>query len=447
MNISRENISELSATITLKIEKADYAEAVEKTLKDYRKKVNMPGFRPGNVPVGLVKKQYGVAITAEEVNRIISEEINKFVEAEKINMLGEPLPNEEKQKEISWENQEDFEFVFDIAWAPDFEVKLDKRKKYSYYQIDVSESMIDKQVSAFTQRMGSNVPVDVAEEKDILRVDIESLTGEPVSQNVAIAIDLMKDDSVKSKAVGSKVGDVMTFDPMKVYQNKYEVANILNVPQKEAKDLEEGVEYTFKVVQVMRFQEAELTDEFFEAVLGPDSSVKTVAEFRAKLKSDIVTNYEQSSEYKFMLDVKEALQEKVEFNLPEEFLKRWLLVVNKNLTPASLDEQFDSILKDFRWQLIRDHVAKENEVAVEYEDVLAVARKVTVMQFFQYGMGNVSEDLLENYAVQMLQDDQTRNRMMNQAYEEKVVAVIKEKVAIEDKLLSEEEFQKLFEAV
>ncbi|MFV0290202.1 MAG: trigger factor [Mangrovibacterium sp.] len=447
MNISRENISELSATITLKIEKADYAEAVEKTLKDYRKKVNMPGFRPGNVPVGLVKKQYGVAITAEEVNRIISEEINKFVEAEKINMLGEPLPNEEKQKEISWENQEDFEFVFDIAWAPEFEVKLDKRKKYSYYQIDVSESMIDKQVSAFTQRMGSNVPVDVAEEKDILRVDIESLTGEPVSQNVAIAIDLMKDDSVKSKAVGSKVGDVMTFDPMKVYQNKYEVANILNVPQKEAKDLEEGVEYTFKVVQVMRFQEAELTDEFFEAVLGPDSSVKTVAEFRAKLKSDIVTNYEQSSEYKFMLDVKEALQEKVEFNLPEEFLKRWLLVVNKNLTPASLDEQFDSILKDFRWQLIRDHVAKENEVAVEYEDVLAVARKVTVMQFFQYGMGNVSEDLLENYAVQMLQDDQTRNRMMNQAYEEKVVAVIKEKVAIEDKLLSEEEFQKLFEAV
>ncbi|MFV0366141.1 MAG: trigger factor [Mangrovibacterium sp.] len=452
MNISRENINELSATLTLKIEKADYADAVANTLKDYRKKVNMPGFRPGKVPAGLVKKQYGTAILADEINRIISTEIPKYMEAENINLLGEPLPNEEKQAEINWESQEEFEFVFDIAWAPEFEVKIDKRKKYPYYQIDVTEEMIDKQVEAYTQRMGQNVSVEVAAEKDTLRVDIVELDAEGnvveegvKANNVAIAIDLMKDEAVKAQAVGAQVGAVLTFDPVKVYGNKHEVAHMLNIPQEEMDSIEEGKNYTFTVTEVLQFQAAELNDEFFASVLGPDSDVKTVEEFRAKMKEDIAKNYDQSSEYKFLLDVKDGLVEKIGFDLPEEFLKRWLLEANKEMTHATLEESFADIIKDFRWQLIRDKVAKDAEVKLEQEDVIAVAKKVAAMQFAQYGMGSAPEDLLENYAQQMLQDEQTRSRMMNQAFEEKVLVVIKEKVAVEEKLVSEEDFAKLFE--
>ncbi|MFV0521842.1 MAG: trigger factor [Mangrovibacterium sp.] len=452
MNISRENINELSATLTLKIEKADYADAVEKTLKDYRKKVNMPGFRPGKVPAGLVRKQYGTAVLADEINRIISAEIPKYVEAEKINMLGDPLPNEEKQAEINWESQEEFEFIFDIAWAPEFEVKIDKRKKYPYYQIDVTEEMVDKQVESYTQRMGQNIPVEVAAEKDTLRVDIAELDadGNEVEDgvkagNVAIAIDLMKDDAIKAEAIGIKVGGVLTFDPVKVYGNKHEVAHMLNIPHDQIESIEEGKNYKFTVVEVLQFQEAELNEEFFAMVLGKDTEVKTIEAFRAKMKEDIAKNYEQSSEYKFLLDAKEILVDKIAFDLPEEFLKRWLLETNKEMTHASLEENFAGIINDFRWQLIRDKVAKDNEVKLEQEDVTAIAKKTAAMQFAQYGMGSAPDDLLENYAQQMLQDEKNRSRMMNQAFEEKVLAVIKGKVAIDEKMVSEEEFAKLFE--
>ncbi|MFV0555000.1 MAG: trigger factor [Mangrovibacterium sp.] len=452
MNISRENTSELSATLTLKVEKADYAEAVEKTLKDYRKKVNMPGFRPGKVPAGLVKKQYGTAVLADEVNRIISTEISKYLETEKLDVLGEPLPNEEKQAEINWESQEDFEFVVDVAWAPEFEVKLDKRKKYPYYLIDVTEEMIDKQVSAYAQRMGQNVPVEVAAEKDTLRVNIVELDAEgnavegfEMRENVAIAIDLMKDEAVQAQAVGATVGTVLTFDPVKVYGNKHEVAHMLNVPHAEMDSIEEGKNYQFSVIEVLRYQDAELNEEFFATVLGGDSEVNTIEEFRAKMKEDIAKNYEQSSEYKFLLDVKDALVEKCAIALPEEFLKRWLLETNKEMTHATLEESFAGILNDFRWQLIRDKVAKEAEVKLEYPDLVAVAKKTAAMQFAQYGMTSAPDDMLENYANQMLQDEQTRNRMMNQAYEERVLEVIKEKVAIDEKMVDEEGFAKLFE--
>lgn len=453
MNISRENINELSATLTIKIEKADYADAVAKTLKDYRKKVNMPGFRPGMVPAGLVKKQYGTAILADEVNKIISTELPKFFEQEKINILGEALPNDEKQPKIEWETQENFEFVFDIAWAPDFEVKLDKRKKYPYYLINVSEEMIDKQVESYTMRFGENQPAEKASEKDTLRVNIVELDADGkefaegiVANNVAIAIDLMKDEKIKKQAIGAKVGTTLIFDPVKVYQNKHEVAHMLNIPNTEVDTIEEGKNYRFSVVEILTFKQAELNEEFFAMALGKDTEIKTIDAFRVKVKEDIAKNYEQSSEYKFLLDVREGLVEKVEFDLPEDFLKRWILETNKEMTHATLEEQFPAIIKDFRWQLIRDKVAKDSEIKMGKDDLISQAKKVASMQFAQYGMGSAPDDLLETYANNMLQDKEVSNRMMNQVFEEKVVAIIKEKVAIEEKVVKEEEFSKLFES-
>ncbi len=453
MNITRENISELSATLTIKIEKADYADAVANVLKDYRKKVNMPGFRPGKVPAGLVKKQYGSAIMAEEINKIISTEIPKYIEDEKLNMLGEPLPNEDKQKAIDWEKQEDFEFVFDIAWAPEFEVKLDKRKKYPYYLIDVTEEMIDKQAEAYTKRFGENLPTNIAGEKDTLRVDIVELDakGKELEEGikadgVIIAIDLMKDEATQKQAIGSKVGDVLTFDPIKVYENKHEVGHMLNVPHEEIEQLEEGKTFKFTIAEILSFKEAELNEELFKMALGSDTEVKTVEDFRAQLKEDIAKNYAQSSEYKFLLDSREIMVEKFNFDLPEDFLKQWILETNKEMTSEQVDEQFADIVKDFRWQLIRDKIAKDNEVKIENEEVIATAKKTAALQFAQYGMGSAPDDLLQTYAKNMLEDEQMRNRIVNQTFEEKVMSVIKEKVAIDEKTISEEEFAKLFES-
>ncbi len=343
--------------------------------------------------------------------------------------------------------------MFDIAWAPEFEVKLDRRKKYPYYLIDVSEEMIDKQVESYTTRFGENKPTEKASERDTLRVDIieldaegKELAGGVSANNVAIAIDLMKDEAVKKQAVGAKVGSTLIFDPVKVYQNKHEVAHMLNVPHAEIESIEEGKNYRFTVVEVLAFEKAELNEDFFAMVLGKDTEIKTIDAFRAQMKEDITKNYEQSSEYKFLLDVREGLVEKVEFNLPEDFLKRWILETNKEMTHATLEEQFPTIIKDFRWQLIRDKVAKDSEIKMEKADLIAQAKKVAAMQFAQYGMGSAPDDLLETYADKMLQDKETSSRMMNQVFEEKVVAIVKEKIAIEEKMVNEEEFAKLFEA-
>lgn len=447
MNISRENTSELSAILTLKIEKADYVEAVDKVLKDYRKKINMPGFRPGKSPLGLVKKQYGTAVMAEEINRIISTSVAEYTEKEELNILGEILPNEEKQAKIDWEKQEDFEFVFDIAWAPQFEVKLDKRKKYPYYLVDITDEMVDRQIKTFAQRHGKNISVEtVTDEKDTLRVDISKVgETEVLNQNVSITIDLMKEEAIKAQAMEAKNGTVLTFDPMKVYDNKYEVASMLGISQEELDEVEDGATYTFTVTDVLHFQEAELTEEFFASEENMEHAhVKNLAELRAAVKDSLTKNYQQSSDYKFSIDAKNALAEKIDFNLPEEFLKRWLLETNKEMTHARLDEEFGDILKSFRWQLIRDQIAKDIEVKVEPEDVLEAAIKNTEMQFAQYGMSGMPYEFIANYAQKGLANEETRHQMMSQAFEEKVLSAIKEKVTLEEKTVSEEEFANLF---
>ncbi len=451
MNITKENINELNATVTVKIEKNDYEATVSETLKDYRKKANMPGFRPGKVPAGLVKKMYGKAVLAEEVNKILSNNLSKYLVEEKLNILGEPLPNDEKTPEIDWEAAEDFEFVFDIAIAPEIEVKLDKRKKYPIYKIQVEDEAIDKQTDAYASQFGQNVKVDEpAADKDTLRGDFAQLDAEGneledgiKAEQVVIAIDLMKDEEVKNAAIGKKEGDVLVFDPMKVYDNKHEVGNLLNISHEEAEKLEG--DFKFTVAEVLRFEKAELNEDLFKKAFGDDTEVKTLEDFRAKLKTEMENNFVQSSNYKFALDSRDILIDKIQMELPEEFLKRWLKATNSELTDEQIEKDFDNFMKDLRWQLIKDKLTKDNEIEVKEEDIKDTAKEMALMQFRQYGMFTMPDDYLNNYADQILQNEEERRRIVTKVQEDKILEVIKGNVNLDEKEISLEDFNKLLE--
>ena len=450
MNITRENIDELNAIITVLVEKNDYEATVNDVLKNYRKKANMPGFRPGMVPAGLIKKMYGKAALAEEVNKILSKSLTDYIHAEKLNVLGEPLPNDEKQPVIDWENQTDYSFVFDVAMAPKFGVKLDTETTIPYYSISASDDMVEKQLDAYAGRLGENKVVDVVEEKDTVRgnfvqlnEDGSELEGGVKAEQVVIAIDLMKDEEAKASFIGKKAGDVVVFDPVKAYENKHEVGHMLNISHEEAENLSGN--FSFTVVEVLRFEKAELNQDLFGKIYGEDSGITTEEEFKAKVKAELEENFVYSSNYKFALDSRDSLLKAIQFDLPEAFLKRWILATNEKMTPEQIEADFDNFMVDLKWQLIKDKIVKDNSLQITEEDVRALAKDMALMQFRQYGLNNVGEEHLENYANHMLKNEEERRKIVARKQEDLIVATIKDKVTLDMQTVSYDEFNKMLE--
>jgi trigger factor len=450
MNITRENIDNLNAVLTLNVEKADYEATVNDVLKNYRKKANMPGFRPGMVPAGLIKKMYGKAALAEEINKIISKSLTDYIREEKLNVLGEPLPNEEKQPVIDWDNQSDFQFVYDVAMAPEFEVTLDSSVKLPYFAIVADDEMVNKQVDAYAARLGENKVVESVEEKDTVRGTFVQLdeTGNELengikAEKVVIAIDLIKDEETKAAFIGKTAGDVVVFDPVKAYDNKHEVSHMLNISHEEAETLSGN--FSFTIEEVLRFEKAELNPDLFSKIYGEDSGISTEEEFRAKVRAEIEENFIYSSDYKFALDSRESLVNSIQFDLPKAFLKRWIKVTNEKLTDEQIEADFDHFMTDLKWQLIKDKIVRDNELKVTEDDVRALAKEMAAMQFRQYGLNNVGEEHLENYANHMLAKEEDRRRIVNKKQEDVIVATIKSKVALDMKEISYDEFNKMLE--
>ncbi len=450
MNITRENINDLNSIVTVKIEKNDYEATVAEQLKEYRKKANMPGFRPGKVPAGLIKKMYGKAILAEEVNKMLSENLSKFIVEEKLNILGEPLPNEEKTPSFDFETAQDFEFAFDIAVAPEIEVKFDKRKKYPYYLIQVDDKMIDQQVDQYTSKFGANEAAETVEDKDTIRGNFVQLDAEGneledgiKAEQVVIAVDVMKDEEVKKEIIGKKAGNTIVFDPIKVYDSRHEVGHMLNISHEEAENVEG--DFKFTLTEILRFKKAEVNEDLFKKAFGDDTEIKTEEEFRNKLKADLEEQLKYSSDYKFTIDSRDILIEKIEMELPEEFLKRWLKTTNNELTDQQIEDDFDNFMKDLRWQLIKDRIAKDNEIEIKQEDIQAMAKEVAAMQFRQYGMFDMPDEQLNAFGEQILQNKEEKQRITTRVQEDKIMAVIKENVSIDEKEISQEDFNKLLE--
>ncbi len=450
MNINLENIDAVNAVINLTIDKADYEKQVTDVLKDYRQKATIPGFRPGKAPKGLIEKKFGTAVLVEEVNKLLSHNLSKYMIDEKLPILGEPLPNEEKQKDINWEKDENFEFAFDIALAPDIKVNLDKRSKYKYYKIEVSDEMIAQQEEMAASQLGQNVPVDEAKDNSSVRGNFVQLDAEGnemeggiAPEGILVAVDMIKDEEVKNAFVGSKKDDIVIFNPVKAFENHHEVGHMLNIKPEEAEILES--DFRFTVTEILQFEKAELNEELFKKLYGEETEVKTIEDFRARIKEEIAANLVYSSDHKFTLDTRDTLVEKTKMELPEAFLKRWLTAINKELSQDQIDQDFPAFILDLKWQLIKDVVAKENELQVAPEEAIDFAKKMALAQYQQYGIHDVPAEQLESFANMMLEKPEEKERIYKKLAEDKVVAVVKEKVTIQEEEISQEKFNELMQ--
>jgi len=450
MQISKTNTDELNAVIRLTIEKSDYEATVNETLKDYRKKANMPGFRKGMVPAGLIKKMYGKAVLAEEINKMLSNELNRYLNEEKIQILGEPLPNETEQKPIDFNKDENFEFVFDLGLSPVIDIDFQKLGKLPYYEISIDEEMINNQVEAFQNRFGSYVDREDAEEKDNLVGSLKQLDEKGVVleggiqvEEAQVSLQMVKDKKIRALLLGKKAGDVVKFNPKKGFDSDQYLKQTLKIDDEQVASLTGDFELT--VARVNTFVPAELNEEMFQKSLGGVTDVTTVEQFREKIAEDLKSNLGYSSEYRFLVDTKEAMVKYVGMKLPEEFLKRWLVYSNEKITKEQVEEEFPHFVKDLEWTLIKNRLAKDNQLKVEEADVVALAKETALMQFRQYGMFNVPEEYLDNYAKSILKNEEERSRLIEKKAETLVLDFIKANGDLELKLVSQKEFDDLFE--
>ena len=451
MNISKENIDALNAVIKLTVEKEDYAKKVDDVLKDYRKRVNMPGFRPGKVPAGVVKKMYGKAVLADEVNKLVSESIHQYITENELDLLGEPLPSE-SQELIDFDTTESFEFAFDVALAPEVDVKLSKREKLPLYNITITDEMLDQQVDAIAGRFGTTEQVEEVGDKAMVKGNFAQLNdkGEVLEEGIAkeaavISLNIIKDEAEKAKLLGAKVGDVITFNPKKAFPNDTEITYMLGIEKEEAEALTSDFQFT--ITEITEFKAPEMNEDLFNKAFG-EGEVKSEEEFKERVKSDHASILAMETDYRFQVDAKDKLMGKVNVDFPEGFLRRWLLATNRDneqLNEETLENEMPRFLEDLKWQLIRNSIIKGYDLKIEEADVVEYAKKSARMQFMQYGLNNVPDEHLENYAREMVQKEDQRRQMAEGAINDKVMAFIKEAVKIEEKEISREDFNKLFE--
>lgn len=450
MNIVRKDSDAVNATITIEISKEDYAAQVEKALKDYRRKVSMPGFRPGMVPIGLVKKMYGKAVLAEEVNKLVSDALFNYVKENNIEILGEPLPNETVQKPIDFDTDEAFEFVFDIAITPEFTLELTKKDKVPYYDITVTQAMEDEQIEQYMSRFGEYGQAESVEERDMVKGTMREMSGKKINEDglkvedAVLMPDYIKAAASKKKFIDAKKGDKIVFNPMKAYDNEAEVASLLKIAKEEVANY--ATDFEFEIQEITRHQKAELNQELFDKVLG-ENSVKDETEFRTKVREGIAAAYIDDSEYKFKLDARTMLVEKLNgIEFPDAFLKRWVSASNEKMSEETIEKDYPLMLEDLKWMLLRNRLAQDFDCKVEREDLDAYARKVARTQFAQYGMTNVPNDILENYATEMLKKEDSVRSFYEKALDEKVLDQLKEKIEIDHKEITFDAFNKMFEA-
>ncbi len=440
MEFTLKNQSAASAILSVNIQEADYSTLVEKQLKNFRQKANIPGFRPGMVPMGLIKKQYGTAVKAEEINKLLQTKIFEYIRENKIDMLGEPLPIESQQAGINMAEDKEFTFEFEIALAPKFDAVLDKNDKLAYYRIQPTDEMIEGQVNAFAQRCGEYKQVEAYENGDMLKGTLAESVEEGIVVREAVMMpSYMKNDEQKALFAGSKLNDVVTFNPSVAFDNnEAELASLLKVEKADV--AAHNGEFTFTITEITRFVASELNQNVFDAAFGKDV-VTNEADFRAKIAEQFESRFEVESDYKLLMDVRTYLMEKVGKLEYDEAILRRIMDSNKQGEAVS-EEDFQKSLTELTWHLIKEQLARKFEVKVEDNDVLDVAKAATRDQFAQYGMANVPDDLLENYAKEMLKQEKTREALINRAVDVKLIQAIKGVVTLEEEKVSVEDFNK-----
>ena len=447
MNIQFEAPDKVNGLMTITLETADYQPEVEKTLKDYRKRAQIPGFRPGQAPMGMIKRQFGPSVKVEAVNKLLGEKLYEYVRENKIQMLGEPLPSD-KQEQLDFESDQPLTFKFDIAVAPEFEAKLSGKDKVPYYNITVDDKLIDQQVEMYQNRSGQYEKVEQydSEERDMLKGDLREVGKEGGIElsDVVLMPQYIKVDDQKKLFDACKLGDIITWNPRKAYpDNDAEVSAMLKIQKEEVKN-HEG-DFTFQVTEISRYVKHEVNQELFDQVFG-DGNVKDEKEFRQKIADQISQQFKTDSDYKFLQDVRAHVEKKVgKLEFPEALLKRVMMNNNKDKGADFVEKNFEASIKELGWHLMKEQLVAAQDIKVDDADLKNVAKEAARMQFAQYGMSNVPDEYLENYAAEMLKKRENVDGLVDRAVDVKLTAALKNVVKLDEKDITMEDFQKLLQ--
>ncbi|MDR3250207.1 MAG: trigger factor [Tannerella sp.] len=444
MNVSLKNDGAARGIITVEIEKNDYAEKLEKNLHKLRQKVNMPGFRKGMVPAGLVKKLYGKHALAEEVEKLTTENLVAYIRDNNIRILGQPIPSDTDQPEINFETDEKFEFSFDVALSPTIDVKLSKEDILPYYRIKVDDEAIDKRIDTYRKELGTYDTVDEFEDDDMIKGKlVETENGEPKEgcifvEDAVLMPSYMKGKMEQKKFKGAKKGAKITFNPYKAYKGaEAEISSLLKIEKDAVKGMKS--DFTFEIKEITRYKKAELNEDLYDRIFGK-GAVGDEASFREKIGETVTAQYNSESEWIFKKKMRKMFVDKLSgIAFADDILKRSFLASSEKMTEEDLEKEYPEILEDLKYRLFREELLKENNVTVEDSEVEEQARSLTRIQFAQYGMFSVPDDVLEKYVKGMLGNEETRANMVDKAIEDKVSAVVKDMITVEEKEVTEEE--------
>ena len=448
MNITFDNSEKVSGLLTIVIDEADYQDDVRKQLNEYRKRVNMPGFRPGNAPMALIKKQVGPSIKVDAINKLVGNKIYEYIHENKINMLGEPMPHE-GEAPVDLDQPAPYTLKFDIAVAPEMDIKLTKKNKIAYYDITADDKMIDEQVEAYASRTGSYEKVESYEDNDMLKGDLRELNADGTTKEGGIEVSegiilpaYIKADDQKALFQGCKLGDIITFNPKKAYPGStVEVSSLLKITKEEAENIES--DFTFQVTEISRYKKHAVDQELFDQVFG-ECTVSSEKEFREKIAANLKEQLDTNAEYRFLSDIRAYVEKKLgKVEYADSIMKRIMLANNKDKDQDYVEKNYEDSIKELTWHLAKNKIMEQCEIKIEDADVKDVAKEMTRMQFAQYGMSNIPEEYIDNYAEEMLKKPEQVDQLVNQAADRKLMKALKDVVTLDVKQISFEDFQKL----
>lgn len=446
MNIELQKTGELTATVKIDLSPADYEEKVLKVLKDYQRKAQMPGFRPGKVPFGLTKKMYGQAVTADEINKLLGESLDSFIREQNLDLLGNPLANTGKTPQIDFSEPAEMSFYFDLGLSPQFELKLDGKSGIIYHRIEVSDKIASKYMDDLRRRNGTLTDVEVSEKGDLLKGDFAELDAdgnvkpEGIISNGSVNPELFKDETIQALFGGVKVGDVVKFNPMQASGNATDVAAMLGISKEQAETL--NTEFNFTVTGISRMIPAEMNAEFFEKIY-PGVEIADESSLLEQIKKDAAGSFVGESDKKFFNDAIKYLIESSAIELPDDFLKRWLVDVNQDkLSAEEVERNYDDYARSMRWQLIENRMIREHNIQVSEEEIRDVFRNY----FQRPGSAEMDEDMkkrIDGIVDSFMKNKEDVRRINDQLFEQKILAFLKEKIQPEEQSISYEDFAKL----
>lgn len=443
MNVVEEKIDDLNAVLRVQVSPEDYSESVNKTLSDYRKKANIPGFRPGKIPMSLIKKKYGKAVLAEELNKVINQSLYDFISTNNLNVLGNPLPKEDEEVKGDFENPADFEFAYEIGLSPEFDLAISNKNKFDYLKVAIDDEMIDKEVENLGRRYGKLTPAEEVGEKDMILGQFNELEGDQIKEGgisnaSTISMEFIEDKKTVKMLTGAKVGDEFTIDPRQVSKGDSDMAAMLAIKAEEIEGLESM--FKFKITEIKRMIPADVNQELFDKLFG-EGNIKSEKEFRDRIKSDLESMFSNDSDRIFNQKVVDELVEKTKFELPEEFLKRWIVASSeKEVSAEEIDADFDNYKKSLKWQLIQNKIVKDNDIKVEPQEAMDYTKGLLVRQFAQYGMEAPEDSVLDGQAKNVLSNQEEANRIYDNLYAEKILDFFKSSVKLVEKELSYDKF-------